>query len=188
MYRPSTAQWFVLRPSGGQLLGVFGAAGNDDTPVPGDYDGSGKTEMAVYRMSTAQWFYQSATGGKLLGAFGAAGNDIPVPGDYDGVGYTELAVFRPSTAQWFVSGPSGSRLMSTYGATNYADMPLETPVGFLKKAGIVPVGRSASLVRPAAETVVPAAVVLRADSTSTPAAGVSIAISHYRPRLRRLWS
>ena len=35
VYRPSTAQWFVLGPTGGRLLGTFGALNLYDIPVPG---------------------------------------------------------------------------------------------------------------------------------------------------------
>src|SRR5204862_302774 len=47
-----TAQWFV---AGSPLYqGVhFGGAGS--VPVPGDYDGTGKTQIAVFRPATGQW-------------------------------------------------------------------------------------------------------------------------------------
>ena len=41
-----------------------------DVPVPGDYDGIGRTEMAVFRPSTAQWYVQSAAGGRVLATYG----------------------------------------------------------------------------------------------------------------------
>jgi hypothetical protein len=125
VFRPSTAQWFALAPSGGHLLGAFGATNGFDIPVPGDYDGVGHTELAVFRLSTSQWFVLGAGGSRLMGTFGAAnGFDIPVPGDYDGVGHTELAVFRPSTSQWFVLSPGGGRLIGAFGAPNGFDVPV----------------------------------------------------------------
>ena len=30
-----------------------------DTPVPGDYDGDGRTDLAVFRQSTGQWFVRN---------------------------------------------------------------------------------------------------------------------------------
>jgi subtilisin-like proprotein convertase family protein len=111
VFRPSTNQWFVV----GQAAVVFGLAG--DVPVLrpeavgdvnadgssdvagylGDYDGNGRTDIAVFRPSTGQWFVQN----QAAVQFGLPG-DIPVPGDYDGNGTTERAVFRPSSSTWFV--------------------------------------------------------------------------------------
>jgi plastocyanin len=94
------------------------------TPI-NDYNGLGKSELAVFRPSTAQWFALGQTTNHLLGTFGALKlTDIPVPGDYDGVGHTELAVFRPSTAQWFVMDPvtGKGRPLGTFGAKNLVDL------------------------------------------------------------------
>jgi hypothetical protein len=47
-------------------------------PIPGDYDGDGKTVTAVFRPSTNTWFYQGSTSGSNQIGFGIA-NDIPIP-------------------------------------------------------------------------------------------------------------
>jgi hypothetical protein len=127
VFRPSTAQWFVLRSTAGLLspFPSFGAPNLGDIPLVGDFDGVGHSEIAVFRPSTAQWFVLGPNGGHLLGSFGATNLfDIPVPGDYDGTGHTEMAVFRPSTAQWFVMGPNGGHLLGSFGATNLFDIPV----------------------------------------------------------------
>ena len=141
MFRPATAQWFVKRSNGGQLLTAFGAPNLYDLPVPGDYDGTGRAEIAVFRPSTAQWFVLRANGGQLLTTFGAPNLfDIPIPGDWDHVGHVEPAVFRPSTGQIFVLGPGGGHLLTTFGATNYAEVPLMTSIAALLRLGKIGVG------------------------------------------------
>jgi subtilisin-like proprotein convertase family protein len=72
-----------------------------------DYDGDGRSDVAIYRETTGEWFIsQSGGGGSLLqaswGAPAATGfADMPIPADYDGDGITDLAVFRQSTGEWF---------------------------------------------------------------------------------------
>ena len=70
VFRPSTAQWLALPPSGNFTVSSFGAANLFDVPVPGDYDGTGHTEVAVFRPSTAQWFILGPNGARVV-YFGA---------------------------------------------------------------------------------------------------------------------
>ena len=82
----------------------FGAGGGRDLPVPGDYDGDGKADLAVFRPDSdlvpgaAQWLIPLGGGGAINRPFGAGGGrDLPAPGDYDGDGKADLAVFRPES-------------------------------------------------------------------------------------------
>jgi hypothetical protein len=57
---------------------VWGAAG--DLPVPGDYDGDGRTDIAVYRESSGHWFILRSSAnyaGWATYQWGTTG-DIPV--------------------------------------------------------------------------------------------------------------
>ena len=81
----------------------MGSGIGNSIPVPGDYDDSGKTELAVYLTASGSFAYRPADGGKdQIIQFGipGIGNSIPVPGDYDGSGKTELAVYLPSSGDY----------------------------------------------------------------------------------------
>src|SRR5207344_27484 len=49
VYRPSTGAWYVLYSSTGTMATFQWGNGSDDMPVPRDYDGDAKADIAVYR-------------------------------------------------------------------------------------------------------------------------------------------
>jgi hypothetical protein len=63
----------------------------------GDFNGDGRTDLAVFRPSTSTWYVRNVA----TVQWGAPG-DIPVASDYNGDGVTDVAVYRPSTGQWWV--------------------------------------------------------------------------------------
>ena len=109
---------------------VFGMP--TDLITPGDYDGDGKTDLAVVRLNAGgpmNWFYEpsSAQGTFLGGTWGVANTDFIAQGDYDGDGKTDFAVYRtnsdPTQNFYLVRKSSDGALLShEWGALN------DTPV------------------------------------------------------------
>ena len=113
VFRPSIGWWFLDYSGNGQWDGCttdrcynFGIS--EDTPVTGDWNGDGKTEIGVFRKSIGWWFLDYNADGTWSGCstdrcynFGIF-EDTPVTGDWNGDGKTEIGVFRPSIGWWFV--------------------------------------------------------------------------------------
>jgi hypothetical protein len=96
VFRPSNGVWYLLNSTTGFSATQFGIA--TDKLTPADFDGDGKTDIAVYRDGT--WFLQRSRDGFTSAAFGSP-TDVPMPADFDGDGRAELVVFRPSNGVWY---------------------------------------------------------------------------------------
>jgi VCBS repeat protein len=135
VFRPSNPDgtangtWYIIPSSnpGSPIIRQWGTLG--DVPVPADYDGDGKADIAVWRPSTGTWYIipSGNPGSPIVQQWGTDG-DIPVPADYDGDGKADISVFRPSSGVWFVI-PSANPLNPT--ATQWGvatDTPVQEPV------------------------------------------------------------
>src|SRR5205085_2904550 len=85
--------------SGATSTKAWGLPG--DIPAPGDYDGDGRTDVAVWRPSNQTWYVAGSSSGVRVQPWGEPG-DLPVPADYDGDGVTDMAIWRPREGMWYV--------------------------------------------------------------------------------------
>jgi len=107
VYRPATGNWHLLLRTydagtwNYQVQTVsFGIA--EDRTMPMDFDGDGKTDIALWRPSTGVWHRISSENGSYSGVkFGMSG-DKPVSGDFDGDGKTDAGVYRSSNGTWYL--------------------------------------------------------------------------------------
>ena len=60
-HEESKGVWYLLESTSGLKYVQFGIS--SDLPTPADYDGDGKTDVAVFRPSENVWYQQKSTQG-----------------------------------------------------------------------------------------------------------------------------
>ncbi len=125
--------WYIRESTTGNARVVgFGLTGNGTTsadfPIPGDYDGDGKFDIAVYRFgqTPANNFIiaQSSDGAIIYRQFGNFNTDYVLPGDYDGDGKYDLAVARTGATGtsplvwWILNSSTGGTRTQTFGRSS----------------------------------------------------------------------
>ena len=125
VYRAATGEWLISRSTsisfdGAIPFGAPAASGTGDRPVPADFDGDGKADLAIYRGATGQWFIFGSLTGFSQTTFGAPASsgagDLPGPADFDGDGKADLEIYRVSTGQWFIFRSLTGFSQTTFGA------------------------------------------------------------------------
>jgi hypothetical protein len=126
--------WYIRESSTGNVrIEAFGTVGvganNQDFPVPGDYDGDGKFDLAVYRAGTlvpANTYIvkRSSDGVITYQQFGNFVTDYIIPGDYDGDGKFDYAVARTGATNatpmiwWILESGTGTVRTFQFGITS----------------------------------------------------------------------
>ncbi|HVE57323.1 MAG TPA: CHRD domain-containing protein [Pyrinomonadaceae bacterium] len=130
--------WYIRNSSTGTVrvegFGITGDGTNNfDTPIPGDYDGDGKFDIAVYRfaLTPANNFIIKRSSDNVITyqQFGNFNSDYVLPGDYDGDGKYDLAVARTGALStsplvwWILQSSTGTTRTQTFGRTS--DIPTQ---------------------------------------------------------------
>ncbi len=124
VFRPSNGVWYWL-DAGTNTFGAaqFGAAG--DMPVPGDFDGDGRSDRAVVRNVNGSyiWWLNHSFDNSVIAIQWGINGDKPVVGDYDFDGRADIGVFRPSSGTWYILRSSDGQLLAKQFGTN-GDIPV----------------------------------------------------------------
>ena len=104
LYDIRNGDWYIWSSSNQNWLanGVnFGSS--NYWPIPGDYNGGGKSDITVYRSSGGRWrvFYLENYVTEIAAGFGGDAF-IPVPGDYDGDRFTDFALYDMNAGAWYI--------------------------------------------------------------------------------------
>jgi Tol biopolymer transport system component len=144
VYRSTTGVWYLQRAfDGSTRVDGWGSPANGDIPVYADYDGDGRSDIAVYRPTSGDWFIAFSSGSSKAMTWGSPSlQDSPVPADYDGDGKADVAVYRKTNGTWIIALSGGGLRVLSWGAPSLDDVPVPADYDGDHKADIAVYRRS----------------------------------------------
>ena len=137
-YIPNHGIWYIYTwtnltaktnfiPVNGVLSVETWGAMKNAMPVPADYDGDGKADLAVYGTKNGNWYIkQSSDDASVTINWGVADVGTPAPGDYDGDGKADLAIYHGPSGMWFIRKSStGQMQVLVSGGINGVPIPFD---------------------------------------------------------------